>query len=822
MNGNMDLDVNLGDPVDLWAGLEPRFLSTGRPWRLPQGRPLRTEIPSIPVDPVEWGLPSLSLHQSVADLLSHIFDYSVSPMVGLDGPHSVTAGALMAGNSLAELEARLKIDLTVRSGAAYLLVCLKGTRGTRYYTPEWQGLNRKTKIMQWLTPEGRNAMTRLRLCEMRREGHEFYGDITARQARRYLGYFHDLGTHIIRSISYGERLFQVFEVNEDLLPGLRECFARESGQYQVCGPLAFGLAHFTRRPWVANASPILSASESTCAQQVAHHEIWISDRAAGHRSLLSPGALPTSSRTTVLGMLPAQSVVGVSFACQALYLEDHRADAWSRIMRAGLCQRFLRVRLSGWRMREQFPLATFLASAALAGEEALCKPAEPVLPDIAFALDLTVSGRVMKPSLDCLALFAATNPGTGIAAEFEIDCPAFDPEGLKIPFLDGALCFTDLKGERSCLVEGVWLGRTDGGRPGIKGAPADPDAAVLTRHASQLAAYLRLMGQIQGAGFPPGAALATRRCAAWLAQATSGNTSLVQLRWQALLVARGAGQSEPGAFVLNRALKAGLAQLLKSCMDLLALRPDNRELGASAQSVDRRLRAFYSSLPDTLEVAELDRRSLAAGEALQRRFASLRKASDLPEHAAAAFSAGATLCLPPDLRRIPHAIVPGDDSYATLWNALLGLRARYAECRAILCAVQCRTAEAVDLLEREIINCRDVPPNPARDVLTSLDALSGTLPRIDAADRDMLLMEMVELLELSRSARLLQIASAGGPKGLQEIGPQLRRLLLVLEILQLCRAANIPLAALDSLAPSMLAARIDEALRAMAEHRQSA
>ena len=49
---------------------------------------------------------------------------------------------------------------------------------------------------------------------------------------------------------------------------------------------------------------------------------------------------------------------------------------------------------------------------------------------------------------------------------------------------------------------------------------------------------------------------------------------------------------------------------------------------------------------------------------------------------------------------------------------------------------------------------------------------------------------------------------------MEAIGPQLHRLLLVLEILQLCRAADIPLAPLDSLAPIVLAARIDEALTA--------
>jgi hypothetical protein len=74
---------------------------------------------------------------------------------------------------------------------------------------------------------------------------------------------------------------------------------------------------------------------------------------------------------------------------------------------------------------------------------------------------------------------------------------------------------------------------------------------------------------------------------------------------------------------------------------------------------------------------------------------------------------------------------------------------------------------------------------------------------------------MLELLELNRSARRLQLASASNPERTGEIQPQLHRLLLVLEILQLCRAADIPLACLDSLAPSVLAARIDATLMAV-------
>ena len=811
MTGNGAADLSLGDPVDLWAGLKPRFLSAGLPWRHPGGRPVRTELPSLPAGPVEWGAPSLSLHDNVADLLSHIFDYSASPMVGLDGPHDVTAGPLMAGASLAELEARLKMDLTARPAPAYLLVRLTGSRGTVYYTPEWQGLNRKAKIVDWLTPEGRNAMARLRLRDMRHEGPELYGDITARQARRYVEYFHDMGTHIVRSVRYGESLFQVFEANEDLLPGLKESFARESGR--VCGPLAFGMANFTRRPWVTSASPILSAG----AQEVAHHEIWTSDMPGELASLLSPKAMPTWNRSAVLDRLPAQSIVGVSFASQALYLEDHRADAWTRIMRAGLCQRFPTVRLSGWRAREQFAPADFLASAALAGEEALSRPAVPMLPDIALALDLKAPGRITNPSAKCLAFFAATNPGTGQAAELEADGPAFDPAGLKIPFLDGAVCFTDRSGARSCLVEPVLLGRTDDGRPGIKGAPAEPDAATLTRHAPQLAAYLRLMALIEGPGYPPGAGAVMRRAAAWLAEAASQQPGLVQLRWQALQVARGGGQSVPGALVLDRALEGDLARLLSTGMDLLALPADSSDLGDAARHLDGKIRAFYARLPCILEPAELDRSSLSAGEALQRRFAGFAKAPNLPEQAAALFAAGANLCLPPDLHRIPHDVVPGDDPYALLWNVLLGLRADYAECRAIFLAVQGRTAEAADLLEREIICSREGPSNPAGDVLASFAALSSALPHIDATGRDGLLAGMAEVRKLRNFAHFLQLARGGDRDGPAGTGPQLHRLLLLLEILQLCRAANILPAPLESLAPAALAARIDQALRAMGE-----
>ena len=810
MGTDTGLDVDLGEPVDLWAGLAPVFPASGRPWRRPEGRPLLVEHATVAADPVAWGEPCLSLHESVTDLLDHIFDYSVAPMVGLDGPLSMTAGALMAGRSLAALEARLNMDLTIRPAPAFLLVRLLGSRGTRYYTPEWQGLNRKNKIVEWLTPAGRAAMARLRLRDMRHEGSEFYGDLTARQAGRFIAYFHDLGTHLVRSLRFGEQLFQVFEASADHLAGLKASFARAAAENRICGPMAYGAAQLTRRPWVTSASPILRAG----ARQDAHHEIWMSDVPGEPPSLLAPRAMPAWSRAAALALLPARSIVGVSFACQALYLEDHRAEAWARIMRAGLCQRFPAAPRAGWRARS--PLAGFLASAALSGDEALCRPAVPVLPDLALVLDFTTPGRIANPSAECLAFFAATDPGTGRAAEVEIDCPAFDPARLAIPFLDGALGVTDRGGERFCLVEGVWLGAAEDGRPGIAGAPAEPGAAMLIRHAPRLAGFVRLMAQLQGPGLPPEVRAAMKRAVTWLAGTMSHQPDLLPLRWQALQVARGGGRIAPGSILPDRdgALQRALVPLLESGVDLLALPADGGDLGAAARQLSARLRAFYARLPLALDAGELESKILAAGEALQRRFAGLAGNPHLPEYAGRLFAAGATLCQPPDPLRMPSGIVPGDAPFAILWNAVLGLRAGYAECRAMLLAMQGRTAEAVVLLEREILGPGDGPANPAIGFLASLDALGDALPPIDSADRALLLGEMNALLDLRRSARLLQRADAGD--GSAEDGPQLHRLLLLLEILQLCGAAGIPLAPLESLAPAAFAARIDQALTAMA------
>lgn len=820
-------DLLLGDPVDLWAGLKPRFPDWGSPWRRPPGRLLRPEIPEIPSgEPVLWDEPILSFHDSVPGLLSHLFDYTVTPMVRLDGPQEVTAGALMAGQSLAGLEDRLTFPLSERreagSDVAYLLVRLQGQRGTRYYTPDWQGLNRKLRILHWLTPEGRHALARLRLRGMRHEGVEFFGDITARLANRYLGMFEGFGTHVVRSIRYGACLFQVFEVAAKAVPVVREAIVGDSGSCPVRGPAAFGLSHFTRSPWVTRGSPILSVGDCSGAQAVTQDPLWRDG--SGPACLLSSRARALPDRTAVLDRMVACSPVAVSFSCQALSLEDFRADAWARIMRAGLCQRFPGIRLSGWRQRNAFSLPAFLASAGLTGEDALCKGPGPVVAEVIFVLDLRrsaplrghVSAPLAFPEAGCLALFAVTDPASGEAAEYRIGAAAFDPATVTVPFVDGALCLTTARGDRICLTEGVWLGPQEDGRPGIIGDPARCDGGMLNRHAGLLTGYLHLIGVLQGGGGPAAADPVMRRCAAWLAEVTTGQEELTGLRWQALRQARGGRVlSAVPAPVREGIPVASLVPLLRACRDALARHPASTDCAAALHAAEQALHAVYSHWPDIPDPDGLDQRCLTACEAVEQQFAALAALPDLPEQVTGLFSAGAALRQPPDPRRTPHAVVPGEEPFVRLWNALLGVRAQVADCRAHIAAARGQMAEAMALLEQEVLAGWECPADPVGEFLAALEALSETLPGISRADRDRLCAGIGAIMALGGPVRVLAGAAASHPEKLNGLGLQMRRLLVVLGALQACRTAGLALPPVESLTPAVLMAHVGLALTAL-------
>ncbi|MBB4952326.1 hypothetical protein H4S14_000368 [Agrobacterium vitis] len=754
----------------------------------------------------------LSLHETPADLLSHLFDYSVSPMAGIDGPLSLPSGAFMAENSLAELETRLKIDLTQGHAPAYLLARLKGIRHTQHYTPELRGLNRKIKIMQWWTPEGRNAMTRLRLQRMRMEGAEFHGDFSAHNAKRYLAYFQDFGTHIVSSLTIGDMLFQVFEVNGNLLQSLKSEFRKDDGKHLIQGALAHGLSHLTRPPWTTRASPILTTQDSDAAAYVTGHPIW-THSPEEPASLLSIASLSAPLRDTVLAHLPAHTVIGAVLANQALYLEDHRADAWSRLLRACLAQNYPHALSTGWRSRKVFQPVPFFASADLLGQNTLCPPVQAGLPDLALALDLSGPGRCQSSASETLAFFANTGPQTGGAAEWTFDAPYFMPERLIIPFVNGAVRMTDQRGQRACLVEGAWIGEGAEHRPEVVADPMQADPSLLKHRQSRLLAHLALMEQVQGPIFRPEAAAAMRRCAAWLASLSSHDATLLPLRWKAMQGAWGIGWRGPASLMARQDNLHGLSDLLDMAITLLRNRQSDQHWIEKIHLLESALATFYRNLPDYRSQEELGAENESAGLSLELCFANLMQTVTEEHHRPLAelLAAGSQFRQPPDRRHLPENLFPGDDPVTTLWNIVLTIRARHAEVEAIRLAIKGQYGEAVALVEQEIVDGRDVPEDPVRALKMSLDAQSDRFPGLDAHAKHELLRQVGTVVSLSTSACLLRWSEGIDQEHPQDIGPQQRALLIVLELLNLCCRLGLELTPLDDLASTSLLDRLCQA-----------
>ncbi|WP_413207808.1 hypothetical protein [Rhodospirillum sp. A1_3_36] len=824
------MTINLGDPVNLLAGLESHFPGPTPPWRVPPNRPVIAEASTPPSGPVVWEEPTLTLHDTPQDLVNHILDISVIPMVGLDGPLSLGAGTVMDPHALATLGARLSLDLTERPAAAFLLARLRGRRGTLYYTPEWEGLNRKHRILRWLTAEGRRALARLRVDELRQEGHEFHGDVTARQAARYLSYFQDFGTHVVRSLTYGEQLFQVFAVRNDLLPALRETLPPADAPLQ--GAIAHGMIPFTRAPWTVAASPILTATPGPESHEIVTHPLWydIQNDASGGPNLLARAAQAPEARSAALDRLPATSVIGVTLACQALYLEDHRADAWSRLLRAALALRFPHAQRVGWRDRRAIQPVPLLASAglpALGGPSPAFPspnphspsptPHSPSLdpPPLALALDVSAPGAITGGPEPRLALFTTTNPGSGRAAERMIDDGSPGPEDLIFPAIDGALLLKGQGGARACLVEGAWIGLGKENKPVVLAAPQEPDPTILLPHVAGLLGYLRLLDAIQPPLFSPETNRPMGRCADWLVKVTAKaqDPSLQTLHHRAHQVAWGVGRLETAPdTTLSPGLLEALSNVLEGALGMLTAPITDPGTARRIETQETGFREVLRGLPGSLAIAPLETSLSIAETLLEQRIIRLAETPGLAPFLAEVLSMGRHWTSDPNPEAPHHRPMPGETPEGQLWNAFLAIKACHAESRAILAAIRGRADEAKSLLARTWVTGRTIPQDPTGIFLSALGSIWTDATRPAEPEWRGLAEDLVTLDTAVTAARRLHHSDPpknrdGGP-----MDPGLHRLVIVLELLALCHRLGLSSAPLDSLAPAALSERLNAAL----------
>jgi hypothetical protein len=335
--------LRLGDPLNLLHGLRPDWARPGEnggPVISPPRRPFHTtEMLVAPGSAGDWGAPELTLHDDLNNLLDEIFHYRVIPLATDPDAFRVSeSGLMLAGSNsgLVDLGARLGVDLGDADGG-YLLAKMRRVSGVFQHEAEHGGIGRTRRIRTYWTDAGRNAMGRLRVAKREYRGPYRIGEVSARQARRYLAYFYDFGTHFVSKAEVGDLILQIFVCRRDRYRQLKAGFLREAGGHRAGDHLAGGLKVYTGPDWTVRRGRIVSASGDSALCGSIRAGEW---RDAAGASLLSVCDRPPEEIARFCARFVRSVPVGVEFSAQSPFMEDFRANAWQRLLWGALRHKF--------------------------------------------------------------------------------------------------------------------------------------------------------------------------------------------------------------------------------------------------------------------------------------------------------------------------------------------------------------------------------------------------------------------------------------------------------------------------------------------------
>ncbi len=340
--------LRLGLAADLLRGLRPVRPSRSAgadtdaaPFSLPPRAPFET----FPIEPptaaelaaAAWEEPELSLHDDLESLLGAVFPHRLAPFEpgAVDFPLPPPGRLLLASAAAAkDAAASLALDLDAAPpAAAYLLLRLRRPVVERLHDAERGGVARYLRVQNFWTREGLHAMGRLRVAGRVAEGAARSARLAPRQAGRYLDYFATHGTHLITRVLLGTELVQVLAPRPERLAALRGLWRREvGGAAPARGALALGLRRHLGSEWLAARGAIVSADGEPVAAE------WRDEH--GEPCLFSPLRREPGHIARLLERHHAAVPLALGFTPQSTFMETFRADAWKRLLKGALLQRF--------------------------------------------------------------------------------------------------------------------------------------------------------------------------------------------------------------------------------------------------------------------------------------------------------------------------------------------------------------------------------------------------------------------------------------------------------------------------------------------------
>ncbi len=292
-----------------------------------------------------WSEPELSLHRNVKTLLGAIFDYRVLPFLPGSADFDIPAGELLLPperhtSTLASLGARVGVDLAAHdaAGGGFALVKMRRVVGAHLHEALHSGLSRRIRLDHYWSAPAKHAMARLRVARRIVRGADREAVITQDHVSRYLDYFYQFGTHFVSRIEVGGLLLQIFAVQPRRFGALENLLRRETGGSRVTGAHALGFHSYLGPEWMTARGSIVSIGDDPVVTASLVAGAWHEPRFARGESLLAPRT-PAIARA-LQGRFSSPAAIAVDFASQSIFMEVFRADAWKRLLRGALLQRF--------------------------------------------------------------------------------------------------------------------------------------------------------------------------------------------------------------------------------------------------------------------------------------------------------------------------------------------------------------------------------------------------------------------------------------------------------------------------------------------------
>lgn len=339
--------VKIGDAVNLLYGLKPLWdVSDARSspfFSLPKNPTTAFEPCIVKEENTDFSLPIITIHDNVQSLVDSLYEYKVLPFKGEEKNFKISSGALILNNEdndniISQLSSHVGVSL--KKKYSYMLVKLRRLNGKASHEVIKKISAKCFDKQHHLTREGRIAMSRLRPGKKLGGALNYDSMITEKQAKDYMDFFYDFGTHFVSSLYFGDYIFQVFAYSIENFEIVKNAYKNDCIDGEINGNFALSYSYYTGRKLVAEYGKIVIKSGDPELEKSLENNEWIDERYAKGNSIFT--AFTKRNVTQNMFLSQFKRVVPIGFELTPLnrFIEIFRSFSWQRILKGALLERY--------------------------------------------------------------------------------------------------------------------------------------------------------------------------------------------------------------------------------------------------------------------------------------------------------------------------------------------------------------------------------------------------------------------------------------------------------------------------------------------------